>query len=628
MQQRVIVFVLIFCLITFPDAFGQNGSNSDSAFNDTIPEKQIILTPAASSEYLMKLIEAEDLWRLSDDTLRYSLNRLVHHFSEPFDSIRGRLRRFPFDSIRLEPSVIIHHDTLPLRWLNDTLFFVDTIPLEKSPYIKQKTIFVRTLLPDSATMSALDTMPNVTAMIDSVIQISDTLTELFIDFEYLETKGVGLRRLSSAGIDPPFLEAGSRKVAIFNTDSSGVVFSSTTQVIIANEDSPFYIVPTTTLPDSLKMAVETLMDYTFERDSVLLMIDDLQGRKLPFWLTAGETDLYRYWLKNSQNDSITVWLGNPSKFNLSLLLEEGVSVERPEKLQVDDIPITTATPDITLAEIKPLKEIPVFWKYDLAGSFSLNQNYLTYWAQGGESSFAGMLDIGGVAKYTNKEAKSEWTNRARLRYGAIRTKEQGYRVSTDILEINSQYNKVMINKLDLSSVFYFKSQVAKGYNYPNDSVAISKFLNPGTFTIGIGVEYKPFVNTLLNFSALSYKNTFVRDTLNYDQTNHGVETGKRSRQELGGQLVINNSVTVFNGLKITNAIRLFSNYIENPQNLDVDWETTFERQINWFFSIKLNLHLIYNDNIRFPITSDDGAERKAPRTQFNQFLGLSLSVRL
>jgi hypothetical protein len=60
----------------------------------------------------------------------------------------------------------------------------------------------------------------------------------------------------------------------------------------------------------------------------------------------------------------------------------------------------------------------------------------------------------------------------------------------------------------------------------------------------------------------------------------------------------------------------------------VDWETTLERQINWLFSIRLNFHLIYDDDIRFAVTSDDGIERKAPRTQFNQFLGLSLSLRL
>lgn len=628
MQQRAVFFVLMAGLIFSKSVFADKTKSSIQPEADTIAKTSIVFTPELANAYLIRLMKTDDLWRTAEDTLRNSLNRLSDHYKEPFDSISRRLRFFPYDSVWFEPAVILQQDTFPLRWLSDSLFFVDTIPLDREPFVTRKTIIMRTMLPDSAIMLAIDTIPNLKAMVDSVLQISDTLTGVFIDHEYLQSRNVMLYRLTQEAVDPPFLDTWSPKRAFFTPDSSGVVFSSSKHVLMANQDSPFYIIPDTTFTDSLSAAVETILDFTHKRDSILLSISDIQGEKTPFWLTAGTSELYRYWLKNSQNDSITVWLGNPSKFNLSLILEEGVSVERLEKIPIDDVPIATATPDRTLAEVRPLQEIPVFWKYNLAGSFTLNQNYLTYWAQGGESSFSGMLDIGGSAKYTNKETKSEWSNRARLRYGALNTKEQGYRVSTDILELNSQYNKVLINKLDFSSIFYFKSQIAKGYNYPNDSVPISKFLNPGTFTIGMGVEYKPFAKTLINFSALSYKNTFVLDTNNIDQTNHGVETGKRSKQEVGGQLVINNSVTVFDGLKITNALRLFSNYIEKPQNMDMDWETTFERQINWFFSIKLNLHLIYNEDVKFPVALDDGTERKVPRTQFNQFLGLSLSVRL
>jgi hypothetical protein len=90
------------------------------------------------------------------------------------------------------------------------------------------------------------------------------------------------------------------------------------------------------------------------------------------------------------------------------------------------------------------------------------------------------------------------------------------------------------------------------------------------------------------------------------------------------------------GLNITNAIRLFSNYIDKPQNVDVDWEMNIDKQINWLFTIRLNLHLIYDDDIRFPVLDannepvllPDGSPRKVAKTQFNQFLGLTLSLRL
>jgi hypothetical protein len=319
-----------------------------------------------------------------------------------------------------------------------------------------------------------------------------------------------------------------------------------------------------------------------------------------------------------------------------MILEEDVSVERMKKIPAGDIPITTARPDRTLAKLKPLEEIPVLWNYGFISSFSMNQNYLANWSKGGQSSLSGMLDVRAEARYTNKETKETWTNSGRLRYGSIWNREQGMRTSTDNVELNSQYNRVLTNKLDFSSVFYGKTQIAKGFNFPNDSVAVSKFLNPGTFTIGVGVEYKPFKETLINFSALSYKNTFVLDTANINQAAHGVAADKRSKQEMGGQLVIRNKISILDGMNVSNSIRLFSNYLDKPQNVDVDWEMSIERQINWFFTIRLNMHLIYDDDIRFPVMDSegnavllpDGKPKKVAKTQFNQFLGITLSLRI
>ena len=242
-----------------------------------------------------------------------------------------------------------------------------------------------------------------------------------------------------------------------------------------------------------------------------------------------------------------------------------------------------------------------------------------------------MFDIKGAARYTNSEIKTQWTSTARLNYGAIITEQHGFRTNTDLLEFNSKYNKVIKEKIDFSSVFYMKNQIAHGFKYPNDSVVVSNFLNPGTFTVGLGFEYKPFKNTSINFSMLSYKNTFVLDTANIDQTTHGIASDKRAKQEMGGQIVILNKTSILRDLKISNSVRLFSNYLNKPQNIDVDWEINFEQRISWYFSVVLNLHMIYDDDIRFPVLDDsgqpvllpDGSAKKTPKLQFKQFLGLS-----
>ena len=60
-----------------------------------------------------------------------------------------------------------------------------------------------------------------------------------------------------------------------------------------------------------------------------------------------------------------------------------------------------------------------------------------------------------------------------------------------------------------------------------------------------------------------------------------------------------------------------------------------EKRINWFFTIRLNLHLIYDDDIHFPVydandqpvLNPDGSEKGVAKAQFKEFLGLALSFK-
>ncbi|MFO7613613.1 MAG: DUF3078 domain-containing protein [Bacteroidales bacterium] len=612
----------------------QNLVDTASSRTDTIMLNPDQFTPACASSYIRQLIGKEDLWKEQDDSLKLSLIRLLEHYNEPFDSVRARLERFPFDAVELKPAVIVHSDTLPLRWLGSDLFIIDTILLDREPFIIQKTIVIRTI--DTLALPILGTVPEMRELIDSLLLVRDTLTDVMIDFKYLEDRRVQWYHVENERTVPPLIQKNGHKTTRFTADSTRIIVSETSPVLMAGPESPFFIIPNENMPDSLKLAVEALLAYTFERDSIPLMVYDIRGRKTPYWLTSGKDDLYRYWVTNANDDSVTLWLGNPSKFDITMILEEDVFIERMGKKPVEMIPVITASPDTKLARVTPLKEIPVFWSFGLSSSFSVNWNYLVNWAQGGESSFSGMFDISGRAVYTHKEKNQQWTNSGRLRYGTVRTKEYDFRTNTDIIELNSQYNKKLWKKIDFSSSFYFKTQMAKGYKYPNDSTVVSKFMNPGTFTIGTGIEYKPFKDTQLNFSVLSYKNTFVLDTAHINQKTHGIDDNKRARQEMGGQLVIRNKVNILDGLSISNTLRLFSNYLNKPQNIDVDWEMNLERQITWFLYIRLNIHLIYDDDIRFPATDEsgepilltDGSQKMVPKTQYNQFLGLTFAFRI
>lgn len=618
---------------------------------DSIPQVPIAFEPDSAAEYLIQLIGKNDLWHGKNKDLKLSIERLLNHYAEPFDSVSRRLHKFPFDLLRLKPTTLVLADTLPIRWLTTSSFFIDTVNLEREPIILMKKIHTTETVvkrvvdsvavkPPDFSIENYSAIDSLASLCDSVVNgVIDTVVYSVVDTNYLAEQGVEVIELTDGLIPKSIIPRRKWHSVRFAPDSTGIVFNKTISVLVGDNDSPFNIVPTVNTFDSIMHAVNSVLSYTTERDSMLLHINDIVGRRTPFWVSSGKDDMTRYWVKNSKNDSITIWIGNPSRKSISLVLEEDVNVERLERKMVDDIPFSTLKPNRQLAEVNPLREIPVYWHSELLSSFALNGNFLSkYWAKGGETTVSSMLDINGLVSYNNKEAKTKWITNGRLRYGTTWTEAQKFRTNTDIIEANSQFNKSIRNKIDFSSGVYMRTQLAKGYNYPNDSVPVSKFLNPGTFTVSSGFEFKPNKNLSLNFSPLSYKNTFVTDTLVIDQTNHGIERGKKVRHEMGGQLVINSTVTIFKDMKIKNSVRLFSNYLLNPQNVDVDWELSLEKQISWYFTIKLNSHLIYDDDILFPLFEDrmkenpildtSGEQKRGAKAQFSQFIGLTLSFKI
>ncbi len=627
------IFLFVFGLFFMSGIFAQSEVMLPVNESDTISSESILFTPESASAFLENLLETDDLWRGSDEDMKYSIERLVDYAKESFDSIAPRLMSFQFDSVNFSEVAFIRADTMGLNWLNDSSFIFSTIDMEREPFLTEEIIVEQE---DHLEFLFADSLPDIAVLLDSIFQNPDTILNVYIDSLYLDSMHVQLYSISGQEFTPPISLPEDMSHFTFLSDSSGIIFSDTVWAMVANEDSPFYILPNEKMTDSLKFAVEELLHYTVERDSVQLLISDINGHKTPFWIGAGKQDLYRFWVKNYRNDSITIWMGNPARNNLSLYLEDEVNINRMTKKVIDDVPFTLAQAETSLAEIETLKKVPIFWEYDLATSFAFSQALLSkYWAKGGQSSISTLIDIKGEAKYNDTRKKQKWISSGRLKYGSIFSGDYGLRTNTDIFEINSQYNKVIQGKFDFSTVFYMKNQISKGYNYPNDSVAVSKFLNPGTFTIGIGVEYKPFKHTQINFSLLSYKNTFVLDTAVINQTHHGIQADRRTKQELGGQLVMKNKLTIMKGLEINNSLRMFASYSARPMNIDFDWEINLKKQFTWFFAVSANFHMIYDKDILFSITDDmdqpvllpDGKQLKEPRLQFREFVGVSVAFK-
>ncbi len=620
---------LSFLLLAFLMVFkltAQNSTDKDAIHSDSLAFIPLFNTTDAWN-YVDYVVKTNSFWRSQQDTLRSNLQRLLDHSTEHFDSTRSKLLNEDLSLIEVQKGDPVVIDSIELKWLNDSTFLIDPHGWSSDLYLDEES----SLIYPEVSQPDLPVIPSDSINLSDVPElIPDTVIITLIDTAAIESLGIAMYSFRGNQISPPLDKEGL--IGVMTADRSRVNYYSPGTTWMASEASPFKVVESEYHLDSLQFALKVLLEFTSERDSSILWVNDIFGDKTPFWLSSGDEKAYRYWVKNFNNDSITLWIGNPAPNEISLLLEEDVSINRLMKEDIHHLPQFVLIPDRTLVPMKELEEHPIYWDFAFSSAFTLNQTYLSNWTKGGESSFASVLDILGESTYNNKDAQTQWISTMRVNFGTIRTKENGYRKNQDLIEVNSKYNRNAWGKIGASASFYMKTQMAYGYNYPNDSVVISKFLNPASLTVGLGFEYKPIKNTTINVAPLSFKNTFVTDTALIDQTIHGIPKDKRAKQEMGTQIVINNKFNPTKNLKIENRLRLFSNYLDNPQNVDVDWELILDQKINWFFTIRLNLHLIYDDDVRFPVfdtegdpvQNPDGTDYTIAQTQFREFIGLSL----
>ncbi len=186
------------------------------------------------------------------------------------------------------------------------------------------------------------------------------------------------------------------------------------------------------------------------------------------------------------------------------------------------------------------------WKTGGQATFIFSQTSFTNWAAGGDNSIAGNSLANMFANYNKK--KASWDNILELGYGLVSLGDEGLRKSDDKIDIASKYGRVAYKKWNYSSLINFKSQFANGYEYPNDSVIVSKFLAPAYILLAVGLDYKPddkmtvFISpftgktTIVNDQALADSGAFGMEPALMDTLGNRLKAGTNIRYEFGGYL--------------------------------------------------------------------------------------------
>ncbi len=209
------------------------------------------------------------------------------------------------------------------------------------------------------------------------------------------------------------------------------------------------------------------------------------------------------------------------------------------------------------------------WTIMGENTFLLNQSSFSNWAAGGVNSLAGNLIFNYDFNY--KKDKWNWDNKLIAAYGQTYQKETDWRKNDDRFAINSLLGYQAAEKWYYTFFMNFNTQFANGYEYKDQirGRKISAPFAPAYLSFGPGMAFKESDNFKINISPASAR--FVMVGAESLRPDYGVDPDKFSRNEFGAALDAYYKVGLMENITFENILKLYSNYLQDPQNIDVDY---------------------------------------------------------
>lgn len=175
----------------------------------------------------------------------------------------------------------------------------------------------------------------------------------------------------------------------------------------------------------------------------------------------------------------------------------------------------------------------------------------------------------------------------------------------------------------------FQTQFAKGYTYDgNNKTKISNIFAPAYLTFGPGMAYKKSDNFRINISPFASRIVMVFDDELTDREGgaFGVERGKNMRFEFGASLDAYYKVDLMENISFENILKLYSNYLDNPQNIYTDYTANLFMKVNKFITVNAGVQMIYDDKTEI-LKTVNGVDEKHKALQVKQIFGAGLTYK-
>jgi len=272
-----------------------------------------------------------------------------------------------------------------------------------------------------------------------------------------------------------------------------------------------------------------------------------------------------------------------------------------------------------------LKSTPVQnkkWQKGILYNLTFSQASLSNWSAGGDKF---SLSVGSILNMyaVYKKDKFQWDNNFDFNLGYVNSTSLGSRKNDDRFDLVSKVGYVVNPKSNLAFLSNLRSGFFKGYTYSGSKRNFtSNFMSPGYLLSSAGWDLRPNKNISLFLSPFTARWVFVTDPVLSMKGLYGVKPGENSNFELGAFATINYLKEINPNVVYKTKLDLFSNYRNNPQNIDIFMTNVLSIKLSKIFNVTWGVDLIYDDDARL-----FGPNKTSPALQFKSLIGLGIQFK-
>lgn len=242
------------------------------------------------------------------------------------------------------------------------------------------------------------------------------------------------------------------------------------------------------------------------------------------------------------------------------------------------------------------------WKTKGNFRFLFNQSAFSNWIAGGQSNIAGNIGVNYNFYYSKN--RFTWDNKILASYGLTKSKNTEFEKKTDDrFEYNSLFGLKAGNYWYYSLILNFKTQFTTGYKYSKDTngkeirTEFTDFMSPANILLGPGMLWEKSKSFKFNIAPATAKLVLVDKEFTLPKKAYfGVEEGKSTRFELGFNASGYLKFTLLENVTMEQILSLYSNYLEDTKNIDLDYTMNINMKVNKYLSTNFIFQTRYDDN--------------------------------